>query len=194
MVFMNKKRGVVISIVFVICASMLVSTNIATGATDTTYTEQFRLENVSTRYYVASLEMNEIWSINCTGLFTGKFYLYLFQDRPEYSHMLENGSIDTEILNVAVIYNITPSAIFSDVLNDTVCSTSLEFKATTSTLYYLQIILVEGGPDTFVLSSSVAFQAYYIPFIAGYPGEFFLGIAMLSGGILVYQIKKKNSR
>ena len=193
MVSRIKKKGIIIPIVFVICAGMLFSTNmtLVAGSPETTYTQQFRLENVSTRYYVASLELNETWSINCTGLFTGKFYLYLFQDRPLSSHMLENGSIDPEILNVASVYNITPSAIFSDVLNDTVCSTSLEFEATTATLYYLQIILVEGGPDTFVLSSSVEFQAYYIPFIAGYPGEILLGIVILSSGILFQRTRKK---
>ena len=191
---MSKKKGIVLSMVFVMCASTLISAQFATSTPETTstFTEQFRLENISTRYYIASLKANETWSINCTGLFTGRFYLYLFQERPRSSHMLDNGSIDPEILNAAVVYNITPAMVFSDVLNDTVCSTTLEFTASTTTVYYLQIILVEGGPDTFILSSSIAFQAYYIPFIAGYPGDLLFGIAIISSGLLFRLIKKKS--
>ena len=194
MVSMNKKKGLVLPIIFMMCAVMLFSVDFVSSSSETTFTEQFRLENASTRYYLASLEVNETWSINCTALFTGKFYLYIFQDRPEdSSHMLKNGSVDSEILSIALVYNVTPSQIFSETLNETVFFTSLDFKAPTETLYYLQIILIEGGPDTFILSSSVPFQAYYIPFIAGYPANMLLGIILISSGIFFQRIRKQRN-
>ena len=191
MVSKNYKTGKMFPIIFVVCAVLLLSAEPVRSTPETTFTEQFRLENASTRYYIASLDLNETWSLNCTGLYEGKYYLYLFQERPVSSHMFDNGSIDPEILNAALTYNVTPSQIFSDALNDTVYTTSVNFTASTATVYYLQIILVEGGPDTFILFSSVEFQAYYIPFIAGYSVNILVGGIFLTGLILFRRITKK---
>ncbi|MBA7570837.1 hypothetical protein ES708_12590 [subsurface metagenome] len=137
------------------------------AAEDNIYVDQYQLQQDATRFYVVNLTSDANWIVNCTAYYKGVFHLYIFDERPTDNHVLRDGSLDASITDQAVAYNETPSLIFSSNLNDTVNSVTLNYTAPSYKLYYLEIIIVEKGPDTFRLESNFELQAYYIPFISG---------------------------
>ena len=138
------------------------------SAEDNIYEDQYQLQQGATRFYVVNLTLDANWIINCTAYYKGVFHIYLFDERPTDNHVLRDGSLDASITDQAVAYNETPSLIFSNNLNDTVNSVTLNYTAPSYQLYYLEIIVVENGPDTFRLESNYALQAYYVPFIPAF--------------------------
>ena len=157
------------------------------------YSDQFRLENNSARFYVTALNKSDTWAINLTSVFHGIFYMYIFNFRPQQNYIYSNGTIDPNIHTVAEVYNETPVKINSTVLvNDTVNFIQLNFTANSNHLYYLMIALIGGSaPDSFVLYSNQQIQAYFIPFVPGFPVEWiFLGIGL---GISLVWFKHRNT-
>jgi len=161
------------------------------SAEDNNYVDQYQLQQGAARCDVVNLTADADLFINCTAFFKGVFYVYIFDERPEDSHILRDGSLDASITDQAVAYNETPSLIFSSDLNDTVNSVTLNYTAPSYKLYYLEIIVVENGPDTFRLESNYELQAYYIPFIPGYNIEIFASCAVLSLFLIYFKIRKR---
>jgi len=161
------------------------------AAEDNNYVDQYQLQQGAARYYVVNLTADANLFINCTAYFEGVFHAYIFDERPEDRHVLRDGSLDASITDQAVAYNETPSLIFSSDLNDTVNSVTLNYTAPSYKLYYLEIIVVENGPDTFRLESNYELQAYYIPFIPGYNIEIFASCAVLSLFLIYFKIRKR---
>ncbi len=154
--------------------------------------EEFVIQQDGNRMYVSDLQLNETWYLNCTSKYQGIFYLYLYNARPESENYLHDHTDYPELGGALVAYNETPTEIFSVKLNETVHTITLEYTAPADALYYLELKLVEGGPDTFVLESNAndgfhEIQAYYIPFIPGYPLLYVLGTALIT----VLVLKKK---
>lgn len=163
---------------------------------DTHLSEEFIMQQDSSRWYLTDLEINETWSLNCTAKYQGIFYLYLYNARPTSVNYLTESTNYPELGETLVTYNETPSEVFSTKLNDTIHTITLEYNASEDALYYLEILLVENGPDTFVLKSEIngkfnEIQAYYIPFIPGYPIIFIITGTSLTLIILKKKIKQK---
>jgi len=163
------------------------------SAEDNNYVDQYQLQQGAARFYVVNLTADADLFINCTAFFKGVFHAYIFDERPEERHVLKDGSLDASITDQAVAYNETPSLIFSSDLNDTVNSVTLNYTAPSYKLYYLEIIVVENGPDTFRLESNYELQAYYIPFIPGYNVEIFASCAVLSLFLIYFKIRKRRN-
>ena len=159
-------------------------------AEDNIYEDQYQLQQGATRFYIVNLTLDANLQINCTAYYKGVFYVYIFNERPVDNHVLSDGSIDASITDQAVAYNETPSLIYSSSINDTVSSVSLNYTAPTFQLYYLEIIVVENGPDTFKIESNYALQAYYIPFIPGYNLEIFASCAVFIVFLIYFKIRK----
>ncbi|QEE15634.1 hypothetical protein DSAG12_01460 [Promethearchaeum syntrophicum] len=166
---------------------------ILANAEDNIYEDQYQLQQGATRFYVVNLSLNANLQINCTAYYKGVFHVYIFDERPTDNHVLNDGSIDASITDQAVAYNETPSQIFSPNINNTVNSVTLNYTAPSFQLYYLEIIVVENGPDTFKLESNFALQAYYIPFIPGYKLEIFASCAVFIVFFIYFKIKKYKS-
>ena len=115
----------------------------------------------------------------------------MYDERPLDSHLLPDGSIDASITDQAVAYNETPSLVYSSTINDTVSSVFLNYTAPSIRLYYLEIIVVENGPDTFKLESNYVLQPYYIPFIPGYNIEIFASCAVFIVFLIYFKIRKQ---
>jgi hypothetical protein len=142
--------------------------------------EQFRLEQGATRYYVTTLDVNETWKIDVTSVYEGIFEIYLYSERiTEYTYQYE-----------AVASNNSGIKIFSTSLNDTVNFVSANYTAKVKQMYYLEIVLVKNGPDTFVLKSSHSVQTYFIPFIPGYPIEIIMICGVFTIFILIRKFRK----
>ena len=161
------------------------------AAEDNNYVDQYQLQQGAARYYVVNLTADADLFINCTAYFKGVFHAYIFDERPEDRHVLRDGSLDTSITDQAVAYNETPSLIFSSDLNDTVSSVTLNYTAPSHQLYYLEIIIVENGPDTFRLESNHELQAYYIPFIPGFNGGILASCAVFTVFLVYFKIRKR---
>jgi len=156
--------------------------------TEEMFTEQFRLDKQTGRYYVSALNEGQMWDINLTSVYRGIFYLFIFDNRPESDYFLENGSLNKIVYTNAVAYNNTPiilnSTLEADEINYFI---NLSYKATVTKLYYLLVYLAQGTtPDTFILKSNAKIQAYFIPFIDGFPIEVILGNLGL-GAIVIYR-------
>jgi hypothetical protein len=161
------------------------------AAEDNNYVDQYQLQQGATRFYVVNLTVDANWNINCTAYYRGVFHMYLFDERPTDNHVLQDGSIDVSITDQSVAYNETPSLIFSSDLNDTVNSITLNYTAPSYKLYYLEIIIVENGPDTFRLESNFELQAYYIPFIPGFNGGILVSCAIFTVFLIYFKIRKR---
>ena len=161
------------------------------SAEDNNFVDQYQLQQGTARFYVVNLTSNANLSINCTAYYKGVFYVYFFNERPENSHILRDGSIDASITDNAVAYNETSSLIFSEDLNDTVSFITLNYTAPSNRLYYVEIILFENGPDTFRLESTYAMQAYYIPFIPSYNIEILISCAIFATFLIFFKIRKR---
>ena len=156
------------------------------------YTEQFRLEQNNIRYYVTALNESQIWEINLTSVYHGIFHLFLFDERPQKEYLTENGTLNSIIYSDCVAYNNTPVIIPSQTIeNDTINFVSLSYTASNNSLYYLMIALVGGtAPDSFILTSNSQVQAYFIPFLPGYPLEWIIICSSMGFGLLA--LKKRN--
>ena len=164
---------------------------IPVNAEDNVYEDQYQLEQGGGRFYVVNLTSSADLQINCTAYYKGVFYAYMYDERPIDSHLLRDGSIDALITDQAVAYNETPSLIYSPIINDTVSTVSLNYTAPSTRLYYLEIIVVENGPDTLKLESNYELQAYYIPFIPGYNLEIFASCAVFMVFLIYFKIRKR---
>ncbi len=164
------------------------------SAEDNNFVDQYQLQQGTARFYVVNLTSNANLLINCSAYYKGVFYIYIFDERPLDSHVLSDGSIDASITESAAAYNETSSLVFSDDLNDTVSFITLNYTAPVYQLYYVEIILVENGPDTFKLESSYAMQAYYIPFIPGYNLEIFTSCAVFATFLIFFKIRKRRKK
>jgi hypothetical protein len=156
------------------------------------FREQFRLEEGTVRYYVATLNETSVWTLNCTGIYEGVFYLFIFQNRPRQGFIdPETKNISSEMYENAVAYNNTPTYINSTVVQDlSVSYIELTYTIPKTGLYYMCVVIVENAPDTFLLESNYELQPYFIPFIPGYPTEW-IGICSTIMIIGLIQLKKK---
>jgi branched-subunit amino acid ABC-type transport system permease component len=101
-------------------------------------------EGIST-FFLTSLDSGENIEVNITHTGSGNFTLFLFNERPIYSYVKIDKSLDKEIFTVAINYTVAETK-----------------------LYYIQIILLDSGPDTFFLYCNRDLSRYYIPTIPGY--------------------------
>ncbi len=164
---------------------------------DPNFSEKFTLENGGTRYIMTHLSDNETWSVNCTAYYTGKFYLFLFDERPIDEYIYRNGSLNPEITTEASTYNMTPAKVYSAEIEANVSSTTLTYTAhlrsyQEAQLFYIQIYCISGGPDAYyIISPDHEIQPYYIPFISAYPAWIFGLCCLVSIGVLTTKKKKQ---
>jgi hypothetical protein len=159
------------------------------------YKEQFRLEKGMIRYYVTALDKGDYWYVNLTSVYQGIFYLYVFNERPTQEYQSQDGSINHTMLSKAVASNSTPIQINSTIQPDLLVNfIELSYTASEDKMYYLLIYLAGGSaPDTFIIHSNSRVQAYFIPFIPGYPIEWIFSVSF--AGIIGLKIKlKKNAK
>jgi hypothetical protein len=152
---------------------------------DTDYTDSFPLQTYDFRMYVVSLEVNDTLIVNVTSVSDGDFDLFLFSDRPKEAHVSREG-YDTEIINPSTLaYDMTQGGSFS----------SINFTADNPdypvALYYLQVVLIDNGPDSYELEANHSMELYFIPFIPGYSFYIIIGISLLTVGI-IFSFKRKS--
>jgi hypothetical protein len=82
--------------------------------------------------------------------------------------------------------------IFSNIINYSLTdSPYINFTASQTKIYYLEVILVGGGPDTYNLTCTEDLTRYYLPIIPGFQTELLLFSSILSVGLILILYKKK---
>jgi hypothetical protein len=130
-------------------------------------------------YYLAHLNTNQTIEINVTHTGDGNFALFLFDKRPTESFINLDKSLNPRIFDVAINYSLDDNPY-------------INYTAPVSKIYYIQLILIENGPDTFHLHCNLdSLTRYYLPNISGYNVSFLIISLILVFGIILYRGKKK---
>ena len=118
-----------------------------TSATAFTYIDNLKDGNYI--FFLIDLEEGSHLELNVTRSGTGNFTLFLFNSRPSDSNVNEDNSLKPGIFSSprTVDYSLDDNPYIYHTAN-------------TSSIYYIEIILVSGGPDTFTLTSMRYFANY----------------------------------
>lgn len=142
------------------------------------YEYKEKIKNSFTVYYLVDLNEGDELNLELTPYENGNFTLFLFNERIIKSHIFPNGSVNPEIYEKAMIYDLSE--------NPSISYTAEEFQ-----IYYIQIILMENGPDIFILNSNHELSRYYLPQIPGIPLEILLMSSIILSGLLIISISRK---
>ncbi|TFF89248.1 MAG: hypothetical protein EU548_07770 [Promethearchaeota archaeon] len=136
-------------------------------------------EGIST-FFLTSLQEGENLEVEITHTGSGNFTLFLFDQRPIYSHLNVDKSLDSDIFTMAINFSLVDNPY----INYSVLETDI---------YYIQVILLDNGPDTFFLESNHELTRYYIPAVPGYqlPLIIFSLIAIIVLLTMIYRKRVK---
>ena len=141
-----------------------------------------RIENINDGiylYFLTHLNTSQTITINVTHTGDGNFALFLFDKRPTESFVNFDKSLNSRIFDVAINYSEDDNPY-------------INYTAPVSKIYYIQLILIENGPDTFYLQCNLdSLTRYYLPNISGYNVSFLIISLILAFGIILYRGKKK---
>jgi len=114
---------------------------------------------------------------------SGNFTLFLFNRRPIESFVKSDKTLNEKIFNHrgTVAYSLDDNPY-------------INYTAPLEKVYYIEIILVDGGPDSFTLTCEKDLTRYYLPIIPGFRLEFLLISLIFTVGITFLLIKKKMSK
>ena len=129
-------------------------------------------------YFLVDLEEGENIEINVTHTEDGNFTLFLFGSRPSQTYVNDDKTLNPIIFQVALNYSIDENPY----INYTVLQ---------SKIYYIELILIDNGPDTFFLVSNIdELTRYYLPIVPGYQIELVIVAFVLTTGLfLLYKTK-----
>lgn len=131
-------------------------------------------------FFLVDLHENETIVISLTHEENGNFTLFLFNKRPSESYLKDDNSLKEKI------FNNPPTVNYS--LDD---SPYINYTAQDSKIFYIEIILVSGGPDTYTLICNKDLTRYYLPLIPGYQLEVLIFALILSVGIIFLLYRKR---
>ncbi|KKL00866.1 hypothetical protein LCGC14_2628250 [marine sediment metagenome] len=131
-------------------------------------------------FFLLDLEEDNYVEFNVTHEGEGNFTLFLFDERPTESNVKEDKSLNTEIFSnpSTVDYNLDDNPY-------------INYTAQEDKIYYIEIILVGNGPDTFTISCTEDLTRYYLPIIPGFQIEFLLVTLTISIGLILILYKKR---
>ncbi len=131
-------------------------------------------------YFLAHLNKSQTIEINVTHTRDGNFTLFLFNKRPTESFINLDKSLNPRIFDVAINYSLDDNPY-------------INYTAPDSKIYYIQLILIENGPDTFYLQCNLdSLTRYYLPIISGYNISFLIISLVLVFVIILYRGKLQN--
>ena len=192
-------HGARVRLITLLFISLFVFVNIYNIPPTQAWQTSFRMENLSSRTYVMPLNQSEVFFTEVSALYFGVFELYIIGERPKQNFILADGSIDSWLLENALASNTTSLGPleydekvrekYGNITNSYQNKTSLEFSAPWNGLFYLIIMLRQGGPDFFYMNSTHEMNPYFIPFIPGYPLEIVISIFSASALLLIRKVR-----
>jgi hypothetical protein len=146
------------------------------------------IKNGNYVFFLTDLEVDNNFEINITHTESGNFTLFLFNTRPVQSYLNNDNTLKEVIFNHSITYSLDDNPY-------------INYTATANKIYYIEIILANGGPDTFFLTSTITYTngtlidkdltRYYLPIIPGFSLEYLLLSLIIAFGIIIIIHKKK---
>ncbi len=132
-------------------------------------------------FFLVDLDVGENIELNVTHVGSGNFTLFLFNKRPTNSYVRNDNTLSDKILSVSVAYSLDDNPY-------------INFTAPVEKIYYIEIILISGGPDTFTLTSTKDLTRYYLPQIPGYQLPILIFSLIFALGLIIVLYKRKMKR
>jgi len=130
-------------------------------------------------YFLVDLEMGENLEINVTHTGEGNFMLFLFGSRPTQSFVNDDKTLNPTIFLVALNYSIDDDPYINYTISE-------------SKIYYIELILINNGPDTFFLNSNIdELTRYYLPIVPGFQVELLILSSFLTVGLVLILYKRR---
>jgi len=144
------------------------------------------INNGNYALFLFNLDGGNNTQISVTHEESGNFTLFLFDQRPVESYVKDDKTLNNRIFSNPSIVNFS--------LAD---SPYINFTTLESKIYYIEVVLVGGGPDTYNLTCKEDLTRYYLPIIPGFRLEYLiLSITLVLSVIFILSKKKvirKNS-
>lgn len=138
------------------------------------------INNGNYAFFLFDMDIGNNTIISVTHDDSGNFTLFLFNRRPSESYVKGDKSLDSSIFS-------NPSLVAFDVADNPF----INYTATEYKIYYIEIFLAGGGPDTYNLTCNYDLTRYYLPIIPGFQLEFLFISFILVTGIILLIFKKK---
>ena len=130
-------------------------------------------------YFLVDLEAGENIEINITHTRDGNFTLFLFGSRPSQTYVNDDKTLNPTIFQVALNYSIDDNPY-------------INYTASQSKIYYIELILIDNGPDTFFLRSNIdELTRYYLPIVPGFQVELLIVSSFLIIGLVLILYKRR---
>ena len=136
------------------------------------------INNGNYAYFLFDLGAGNSTEISVTHDENGNFTLFLFNTRPIEAYVKGDKTLDNRIFSHVINFSLIDSPY-------------INFTAPETKVYYIEVILVGGGPDTYTLTSTEDLTRYYLPIIPGFQTELLLFSSILSVGLILILYKKK---
>ena len=129
-------------------------------------------------YFLVDLEAGENIEINITHTGDGNFTLFLFGSRPTQTYVNDDKTLNPSIFQAALNYSIDDNPY-------------INYTVSQSKIYYIEVILIDNGPDTFFLSSNIdELTRYYLPIVPGYQiALVIIALVIPTSLLLLYKMK-----
>jgi len=129
-------------------------------------------------YFLVSLEADENIIINVTHTGEGNFTLFLYDSRPIESFLNLDNSLNSDIFDVAISYSIDDNPY-------------INYTVSEDKIYYIELILIENGPDTFFFyCNNDELTRYYLPIIPGFQIDLLVLTLILTSSLIILFKKK----
>lgn len=149
------------------------------------------MKNGNYIFFLTDLDISNNIELNITHTGSGNFTLFLFNTRPVQSYVNNDNTLNENVFNKTVSYSLEDNPY-------------INYTAPDEKIYYIEIILVSGGPDTFFFTSTISYSngtlidkdltQYYLPIIPGFQLEILLLVSSFSIGLILITYRNKVKR
>ncbi len=131
-------------------------------------------------FFLFDLNASENIEFTVTPEDSGNFTLFLFNRRPIQSFVKNDKTLNEKIFShpATVAYSLDDNPY-------------INYTAPVDKVYYIEIILLDGGPDTFTLTCEKDLIRYYLPIIPGFQIRFIILALIFSIGLIGLVLYKK---
>jgi hypothetical protein len=145
------------------------------------FTHIDNIKNGNYLFFLVDLTVDENIELEVTHVGSGNFTLFLFNKRPTKSYITSDNSLSNSIFSASVAYSLDDNPY-------------INYTALVEKIYYIEVILVSGGPDTFTLTSTHDLTRYYLPQIPGYQLPILIFSLIFAIGLIIVLYKRKINR
>jgi len=136
------------------------------------------INNGNYAFFLFDLGAGNSTEISVTHNDNGNFTLFLFDIRPVEAFVKSDKTINNRIFGNVINYSLTDSPY-------------MNFTAPQTKIYYIEVILAGGGPDTYNLTCTEDLTRYYLPIIPGFRLEYIILSIIVALGVIFIISKKK---